>query len=193
MSEQDKKAPALPKTIIPWWQDGTTITDVIKEPYFLSKGVHTFFVKIRGWLLYPLQQSDALTCSESLLKLMAWDKDIERFNNEPLDLFRKRVKFAAINAKDSGSVAGFIRIFERLGVGFVQVNERLPERDWDIISIKLSDSQLSENFELLGTLIKHYGRTCRRYEYQVVNPVQWTVSVASLDWQQECSVAVLEE
>ena len=193
MPDKNSHSPEPPNNDIPWWQDGKTTSEELKEPHFLSKGVHQFWLKVRNWLMLPLAQADALTCSESLLTLQAWDKDIERFNNEPLSLFRKRVKYAAINAKDSGSVAGFIRIFERLGVGFVQVNERLPGRDWDIISIRLSDSQLSENYELLATLISHYGRTCRRYEYQVVNPVSWAITHVPLDWQHQCCVAVLEE
>ena len=193
MADLDNNVPDLPHTIIPWWQDGSTTSNELKEPYFLSKGVHAFFVKMRGYLLYPLQQADAQNCNESLLNIMAWDRDIQRFDDEPLNLFRKRVKFAAINAKDSGSVAGFIRIFSRLGVGYVEVDERLPNRDWDIISIRLSDSQLSDNFGLLATLIHHYGRTCRRYEYQIINPVQLTLTAAPLDWQQQCCVAVLDE
>lgn len=193
MADLDKTVPGLPQTIIPWWQDGSTIADELKEPYFLSKGVHAFFAKVRGYLLFPLLQADAETCEESLLNIMAWDRDIQRFANEPLDLFRKRVKFAVINAKDSGSVAGFIRIFARLGIGHVELDEHLPGRDWDIISIRLSDTQLAENFGLLATLIQHYGRTCRRYEYQIINPVQLAMTVAPLDWQQQCCVAVLEE
>ena len=94
----------MPDVIIPWWQDGVTTSEEIKEPFYLSKGVSNFFKKVKGWILFPLEQADALSCSESLLELMAWDRDIQRFNGEPLSLFRKRIKFAAINAKDSGSV-----------------------------------------------------------------------------------------
>ncbi len=185
--------PIQPVSISPWWQDGETISEEIKEPYFLSKGVSAFFLLVKSWLLFPLQQTDALTCSESLLELIAWDRDIARFKNEQLSLFRKRVKYALINAKDSGSVVGFKAIFERLGVGFIEIDERLPDRDWDVISILLNDGQLSENIELLGEIIRHYGRTCRRYEFQVISPAYLEITVAPIDWEHQCFTCALEE
>ena len=160
--------PTLPKTIVPWWQDGSTTSEQLKEPYFLSGGVHQFFSLIKGWLLFPLQQADALTCSESLLNLMAWDRDIERFDGEPLSLFSKRVKFAAINAKDSGSVAGFKAIFQRLGIGIVNFKERESAIEWDVCTIELAEDYFYQNTKLIQTLIEQYGRTCRRYRFEVV-------------------------
>ncbi|WP_019615475.1 phage tail protein [Psychromonas ossibalaenae] len=188
-----KRLPVLPKSNIPWWQDGKTISTQLVEPYFLSKGVHQFFRLINGWMLFPLRQADALTCSESMLNLMAWDRDITRFEDEPLSLFRVRVKYAAVNAKDAGSVAGFIQIFERLGVGFIEIDERLPGRDWDIISIRVDDSQLTEDAALLDEIIRSYGRTCRRYEFEVIAPVLLEMSAAPMDWEHQCHVAILEE
>ena len=167
MSEQDKNAPTLSQTPTPWWQDGITTAEHIKEPYFLSKGVFSFMQKVRSWLMYPLHQFDALNCSESLLHIMAWDRDITRFTDEPLSLFRKRVKYAALNAKDAGSVAGFKRIFERLGIGIVAFKERESAADWDVCTIELTDSDISSNSRLVQTLIEQYGRTCRRYRFQV--------------------------
>lgn len=165
-----RNSPVLPKAIIPWWQDGSTIADDVKEPHFLSAGVSAFFGLFKGWLLFPLQQANALTCSELLLTLLAWDRDINQFANEPLSLFRKRVKFAAINAKDAGSVAGFKAIFERLDIGIVAFNERESLHDWDVCTIEMSDSELSQNSALIQTLIEQYGRTCRRYRFQVTYP-----------------------
>ncbi|MUK41004.1 phage tail protein [Aliivibrio fischeri] len=192
-TNHENDAPELPTENVPWWMDGKTIAETLKEPHFLAKGVMQYWQRLKGWLLYPLAQLDPMTCNERLLSLLAWDRDITRFKDEPTSLFRKRVKYAFVNATDAGEKAGFIRIFQRLGVGVVEVDERTPERDWDIITIRLSDSQLSENYSLLEQLLQQYGRTCRRYEYQVINVVQWTISATPLDWQQECSVAVLEE
>jgi hypothetical protein len=152
-----------------------------------------FWARIRSWLLYPLAQLDPLTCNESLLSVLAWDRDITRFKNEPTDLFRKRVKYAFVNARDAGEKAGFIRIFNRLGVGLVEIDERVPGRDWDIITIRLSDSQLSGNYDLLEELIQQYGRTCRRYEYQVVSIVSPSFSASPMDWDHACHVATLQE
>ncbi|WP_417585281.1 phage tail protein [Nitrincola sp.] len=170
MSEVEQNAPQLTQTPTPWWQDGATTSEVIKEPYYLSSGVFTFFKLVRSWLLFPLNQFNALTCSEKLLRLMAWDRDITQFDGEPLELFRKRVKYAAINAKDAGSVYGFKRIFQRLDIGIVAFKERESAIDWDVCTIELSDSSISQNSKLVQTLIEQYGRTCRRYRFQVTYP-----------------------
>ena len=163
----ENEIPEQPEIIVPWWQDGISTSEIIKEPYFLSKGVTTFFKRLKTWLLFPLQQTDALTCSESLLELMAWDRDITRFENEPLALFRKRVKFAVINAKDAGSVAGFKAIFERLDIAIVNFKERQSGVDWDVITIEVDDQSSSYSSKLIKSLIEQYGRTCRRYSFQV--------------------------
>jgi hypothetical protein len=170
--------PKLPKTIIPWWQDGSTTSETVKEPHFLSKGVLQFFGLIKGWLLFPLQQSDPLTCSEQLLTLKAWDSDIQRFSSEPLSLFRRRVKFAQINAKDAGSVVGFKAIFERLGVGIVAFRERENALEWDVCTIDLTDDAISKNSLLIKLLIEQYGRTCRRYRFQVTYPADTFIACA---------------
>ena len=163
----ENKIPEQPQVIVPWWQDGASTSDIVKEPYFLSKGVTAFFKRLKTWLLFPLQQTDALTCSESLLDLMAWDRDISRFESEPLTLFRKRVKFAVINAKDAGSVAGFKAIFERLDIAIVNFKERQSGVDWDVITIEVDDQSSSYSSKLIKSLIEQYGRTCRRYSFQV--------------------------
>ncbi|EKO3565620.1 phage tail protein [Vibrio metschnikovii] len=175
MSEANNNAPKLKQEPTPWWQDGQTTSEQKIEPYFLSSGVFTFMQKVKTWLLFPLQQFDALTCSEKLLNYMAWDRNIQRFPNEPLELFRKRVKYAAINAKDAGSVAGFKRIFERLGVGIVAFKEREAHQPWDVCSIELTDGEISKNSRLVQTLINQYGRTCRRYRFEVMYQSQVVV------------------
>ena len=115
-------------------------------------------------MLWPLTQSDPLTCSVELLHLLAWERRITRFRDEPLWLFRKRVAFAFVNAKDAGSTQGFINIFNRLGVPVLSIAERQPDKDWDVISIEIDDTTVS-SAALMATIIQDYGRTCRRYEY----------------------------
>lgn len=193
MIEHDKHAASLPEHKVPWWMDGYTLAEKLKEPYFLANGVMNYWQKMRLWLLWPLAQLDPLTCVESILPTLAWGRDITRFNEEPVALFRKRIKFAFINAKDSGDTAGFIRIFERLGIGYVEIDERTEGRDWDIVTIRLTDAQLSDNYDLLMALLQHYGRTCRRYEFQVISPVELNLVVSPLDWDHQCLAAKLEE
>lgn len=168
--------PEMIKIVLPWWQDGESIPDEKKEPYWLTRGVKRFWLRVYDWMTYPLKQQDALTCSEKNLELMAWDRDITRFDGEPLNLFRKRVKFAFINAKDAGSVAGFKRIFERLGIGIVAFKERESTIEWDVCTIELTDGDISNNTKLVQTLIEQYGRTCRRYRFQVTFPTTLTIA-----------------
>lgn len=137
----------------------------------LQAAGENWFSLLRSWASWPLAQMDPESCEESVLGLLAWQRDIDRFSGEGLSLFRKRIKYAYANARDAGSAAGFKRIFQRLGVGEIEQEERMPGRDWDIVAILLSDEQLSGNQPLLDVIIRQYGRTCRRYEWKVVNKV----------------------
>ncbi|MFB9995855.1 phage tail protein [Providencia rustigianii] len=151
----------LKRLVLPSWMNKG-------EPDTLLRAAKRFWQMIYGWLTWSLAQLDPETCTEPLLNLLAYQRDIQRFNHEPLDLYRKRVKYAFINAKDSGSVAGFIEIFKRLGVGYVEINERQPDIDWDVIILRVSDGQIANNPDLLLQIIRQYGRTCRRYRFEVM-------------------------
>lgn len=168
--DQLAEAPALPTMSLPWWMDGKTLTSALAEPWHLTQGLYGFWGRVRDWLLYPLKHIDPLTCSEEVLQLLAWDRDISRFAGEPLDLYRKRVAFAFKNAVDAGGSAGFYSIFSRLGMTINNLEERSPGIDWDIITITMADDTAAENQTLTATLIQHYGRTCRRYYFRVQYP-----------------------
>ncbi|MBL4761399.1 MAG: phage tail protein [Gammaproteobacteria bacterium] len=142
----------------------------------LSNAASSYWDLVASWLQWPLTQMDAETCTEAMLNLLAYQRDITRFSEEPLSLYRLRVKYAFINSVDAGSVVGIKRIFVRLGIGFVEVFERQDNRDWDVIILRLSDTQLSQNHELLQVLMQQYGRTCRRYEFETLTAIEWGVS-----------------
>ncbi|WP_416777196.1 phage tail protein [Xenorhabdus budapestensis] len=163
----------LQRLTLPSWMDKG-------EPAKLLNAARTFWSQVYDWLTWPLAQLDAETCSEALLSVLAYQRDIQRFNGEPLPLFRKRVKYAFINARDAGSIAGFIAIFERLGVGYVELLERQPDIDWDVIILRLSDSQIAANPDLLMNIIRQYGRTCRRYRFEVIAKNQLLMRVGSV-------------
>lgn len=139
------------------------------EPASLLRAARNHWQQVGDWLRWPLQQWDAETCPMPLLDVLAYQRDIERFNGEPVSLYRKRVKHAFINAVDAGSKAGFIAIFERLGVGAVQLRERQTGYDWDVILVGINDEQLSTYNALMMNLVRQYGRTCRRYSFDVLN------------------------
>lgn len=159
---------------LPFWLSQVTVSK-------LATAAADWFSLLQEWACWPLKQQNPETCCESVLNLLAWQRDITRFTDEPLPLFRKRVKYARINAVDSGSVAGFKRIFMRLGIGYVEIEERMDGVDWDIVDIQLSDNQLAENQTLLGVLIQHYGRTCRRYRWRIITPVPVAVQAVEFN------------
>lgn len=80
-----------------------------------------------------------------------------------------------MNARDAGSVEGFISIFERLGIGYVELMERQPGIDWDVIQVRVTDSQIATNTQLMIQIIRQYGRTCRRYQFEVITSERLTI------------------
>lgn len=179
MTEFSKKLAAL--TLPTWMNKG--------EPQKLLKAVRKFWTLVEGWITWPVTQFDPLTCSQVLLNLLAYDRDVTRFNGEPLSLFRKRVAYAFVNARDAGSVAGFIAIFERLGIGYVELLERQPDIDWDIITVRVSDGQLSANPELMLQIIRQYGRTCRRYQFEILTSLKLLINYGTVDGEYICYTA----
>lgn len=162
------------KLNLPFWLNGKELTK-------LKKACQSYFEKAEQWLTWPLLQIDVMSCHLTILDLIAYQRDITRFKNEPESLYRLRVKYAYINAKDAGSVAGFIRIFERLLIGYVELEERQPGRDWDIVTLILTDSQVAKNHDLLMSIIYQYGRTCRRYEFSIITPVQTYITIGEFN------------
>jgi len=173
------------KLKLPFWLEGVELTK-------LKNAAQSWWEKVEQWLNWPLLQIDAETCHMTVLDLLAWQRDIQRFQGEPETLYRLRVKYAFINAVEAGSTSGLIRIFQRLGIGYVEIQERLPDQDWDIVSLLLSDSQLSENPVLLRVLIQQYGRTCRRYEFSTITPVSVGVCLVEFNDDQVTLSAVLD-
>ncbi len=171
---------------LPFWLDGPELAK-------LKAAAQSWWNKVEGWTRWPLLQMDAETCHVSVLDLLAWQRDIQRFHTEPERLYRLRVKFAFINAVDAGSTAGMIRIFGRLGVGYVEIQERVPDLDWDIVLLHFSDAQLSENPELLRVLMQQYGRTCRRYEFVTITPVSLGLVLADFNDDQQTFIATLDD
>ncbi|EPZ4326335.1 phage tail protein [Pseudomonas aeruginosa] len=169
---------------LPFWLDGQELAK-------LKAAAQAWWTKVEGWLRWPLLQMDADTCHLTILDLLAWQRDITRFKGEPEALYRLRVKYAFINAVDAGSTAGMKRILQRLGVGYVEIEERHPDRDWDVVLLQLSNTQLAENPELLRVLIQQYGRTCRRYDFVTITPVVLRVVAIDFNDDQQTLVASL--
>lgn len=140
-----------------------------------------WFNQVKEWLRFPFVQNDPLTCDFFILEKLAWQRRVTQLNNEPEAVFRKRVAYAYVNQRDAGSAAGLKRIFERLGVGFVTVSERVPGKDWDVIVLAVDGRSFSENGALLTELVALYGRTCRRYEFTVTTTATVFIKAAAFN------------
>ncbi|AJO81043.1 phage tail protein [Pseudomonas sp. MRSN 12121] len=172
------------KLKLPFWLAGTELSK-------LTAAAQAWWETVTEWLRWPYLQIDPDTCHMTILELWAWQRDVTRFNGEPEALFRLRVKYAFVNSVDAGSTAGMKRIFERLGVGYVEIEERHPDRDWDVVLLKFSNTQLSLNPELLRVLIQQYGRTCRRYDFVTITPVGLRMALIDFNDDQQTLVASL--
>lgn len=157
----------------------------IDLPVWLNSGsakkiADTFLVwwlRVQEILEIPLLEIDPRTCTISSLNILARSRGVRRFAGEPLSLYRLRVEFAFINAKDAGSSAGLQRIFERLQIGYVEIDEFIEGFDFDIIRLNVSSEQLGQNQQLLDLLIREYGRTGRSFQFEIITPITLAVSV----------------
>jgi hypothetical protein len=175
------------KLKLPFWLDGAELAK-------LMAAAQAWWNKVEEWLNWPLLQMDPATCLLPMLDLLAWQRDITRSSGEVESLYRLRVTHAYINAVDAGSTIGLKRILMRLGVGEVEIHERVDDRDWDVVFVRVSDEQSSQHAVLLRELIRHYGRTCRRYDFLTINPLD-NLRVYAVDFNddQQTLVASYED
>ena len=161
-----------------------------KEINKLADAFSTFWDKTEDWIKTPLNQLDAETCHVYVLKLLAYQNDIDRFADEPDELFRKRVKHGVKNAIDAGSKGGFKEVLARFDVPLYGQIERASDTDWDVITLWLADSSLTQNPELAHHIIRQYGRTCRRYEFLMLDRLD-DVSIEGLSFGLDKSIEQL--
>ena len=83
-----------------------------------------------------------------------------------------------------------MNILQRLDVGIVHVEERRNGYDWDIIHVRVTDSQLSEHTDLLDVVLQHYGRTCRRYRFAIDTHFTLNLRVTEYGHTQENCTAI---
>lgn len=143
----------------------------------LVKAATGYWDKSRDYVMWAVNQKDESQNEEPVLGFLAWERLTNRLDDEPIELYRKRVQHALVNTIDAGEIASVKSIFDRLGLEVLNVRERLDGRDWDIIAIDMTDSTLAGNTDLLPELIQLYGRTCRRYELTVHNKANVSLSL----------------
>ncbi|MNR41391.1 hypothetical protein D3C85_1597730 [compost metagenome] len=57
----------------------------------------------------------------------------------------------------------------------------------------MADSDLAANQQLMETLIQHYGRTCRRYRFQVLYPAVGYLHAGRIDMGHQVFTATLNK
>ncbi|NQZ09523.1 MAG: phage tail protein [Algicola sp.] len=161
---------------LPFWLNGESVNA-------LKRGAEAFFQRVENWAKLAFFV-DEMTCNVQLLDLIAWERQIKRLPGESLESYRTRVKWAFANAQDSGSVAGMKRIFERLGVTHSDFFERQVGQPWDTITIEIDDGELSQKSDLINSIIRTYGRTCRTYQLQVASVANIVFYAAEFNQEQ---------
>lgn len=130
-----------------------------------ARALRNYWEHVKAAFEMPLQQHDPLTAPIALVNILAWQRGVEKLGQEPEYLFRIRVAHAYGFSRDAGSVSGWEDMFEKLGYPHIAQDERLVNVDWDVISLKIRDGDLTKVPKLLDTVVRQYGRTCRRYQY----------------------------
>lgn len=143
----------------------------------LVKAATGYWDQSRDYVMWAVNQKDESKNEDPVLGFLAWERLTTRLDDEPIELYRKRVQHALVNTIGAGEIASVKSIFDRLGLEVLNVRERLDGRDWDIIAIDMTDSTLAGNTDLLPELIQLYGRTCRRYELTVHNKADASLSL----------------
>ena len=157
----------------------------------LGKAAHAWFSLLGKAAAWSLDNRDPMTCDERTLNLLAWERCVRRYINEPERLYRLRVTHAYANARDSGQTAGWARIFERLELGGLSLAERVPGQDWDRVGIIADDSKFPDQQNVLEIIIEDYGRTCRRYYFDSRIPIPALAHVGRFSWHQETVEAAM--
>ncbi|MUK91576.1 hypothetical protein GNP80_03805 [Aliivibrio fischeri] len=155
--------------------------------YWMNRGelakftvaLHNYWLRVEEVLRMPLAKHDPLTAPIGIVRLMAWERDIEPLDREDEMIFRIRVANAYSFASHGGETAGFKNMFGKFGVDWVEIHEREDQEQWDVVTIETADSDLAQKNWLMNALIRQYGRTCRRYQFNVTYPATLKILTAA--------------
>ena len=163
---------------LPVWLKGQDATALAKVAEF-------YWQKIESDLMWALSQIDETKAALPILDLIAWERDIKRLDNEAVELYTLRIKHAVANSKDAGYGIGMERIFKRLGFGYIEINERVPGFDWDMVEIAMVEDEFSHRQDLVKELIRQYGRTCRRYFLSALIDIETNMATGLIEFDKE--------
>lgn len=135
-----------------------------------SRAITAYWRQVQSAIELPLRRLNPLTAPIEQVKMIAWERDINSLEKESENIFRLRVANAFSFARDSGDVKGFTNMLATIGVNFAVLHERQAGLDFDIITLETGSGDLADNTYLIHSLIRQYGRTCRRYRINVTFP-----------------------
>jgi hypothetical protein len=168
----------IEKIELPTWMNGIDVTA-------LAKAAEEYWHTVEGYLLWWLEQLNEDDAALPILDLLAWERGINRLDGESVELYSLRIKHALANSEDAGYGIGMERIFKRLGFGYIEINERLPTYDWDMVEVALIEDEFEGQQALVEELIKQYGRTCRRYFLSVLSVINAFVVAGTVEFDKE--------
>ena len=176
-------------------------SDLTKLPYWLAKpaseldklrkGAVRFWQRVEDVLAWPAKQLDPMTASLELVHLLAWERDIEQIPSETELMYRTRVKYALPFAKGAGSKTGWLDMFKKLGMPWVNIDERVSETDWDVVDLQLLDVDFGDRQNLINYICRQYGRTTRRYQYTTIAKMAVMSPPKNFDNHNDISMATL--
>lgn len=151
----------------------------------LAKVAQSYWQEVQSYLFWWLEQQHSENAQAAILDLLAWERGINRLTGESIELYGLRVKHAFANASHAGSNIGMEQIFKRLGFGFIQVSERVPGFDWDMVEVAMLEDEFAGKQDLVEELIRQYGRTCRRYFLSVLSVLNAYVLAGLVEFDKE--------
>lgn len=163
---------------LPTWLDGV-------DANALAKVAQEYWQTVENYLLWWLEQIDEDVAALPILDLLAYERGINRLNGESVELYRLRIKHAVANSEDAGYSIGMERIFKRLGFGYIQLIERVPGYDWDMVEIAMIEDEFNDKQALVEELIRQYGRTCRRYFLSALSVINAFVAGGLVEFDKE--------
>lgn len=146
----------FPDLKLPVWMSG-------KNTQALKRVAIAWWQQVEMWLKTPLDLGNALDAPIAIVDLLAYQRNVNRYRNEPEWLYRLRTHFAFLNAKDAGTGAGMKRIFERLEMPVFGIDERIEGYDWDMLRLRAGVDTYTKHRTALDIVLTEYRRTCRRW------------------------------
>ena len=146
----------------------------------LSSVAMRWWEQCADWLRIPLSFGDVMTAPLAIVDLYAYQRGITRSALDTERRYRLKVHHALRNAHDAGTLAGMVRIFERLELPAYGLTDRLAGYDWDVVAVDMDVRELDSQRPYLMDIWGLYGRTCRRFAMRGVTVTAATLRAAAV-------------